>query len=243
MINGHEVIALIPARSGSKSVLNKNIRKLLGRPLIAYSIETALKSRYVDRVIVSTDSSRIAKIAVSEGAEAPFLRPRSLSGDRARDIGFAKHALQKLGPAGSQLRLVVILRPTEPYRRSSIVDLAIETLSAHHTADSLRSVTLAEQTPFKMWFKSGRYLKPILGSFSLELFNAPRQSLPLVYWQNGYVDVVWESTIMKKNSITGKKVLFFEIEEPTTNIDSLADLKRARSAPQSKVLKEKKFSS
>jgi N-acylneuraminate cytidylyltransferase len=224
------VIAIVPARGGSKSVPNKNIRTLKGKPLIQYSIDCARQSQLIERVIVTTDSPVIAGIAEKLGAEAPFLRPASISGDRARDISYVRHLLGWLRKDGVTGRILfVLLRPTEPYREPEVIDAAIRHLKSHPTAHSLRSVAVAEQTPFKMWRMRGDRLMPLFpGADGKEPYNMPRQELPRVYWQNGYVDAFWDTTVTRLNSITGRKVLAFLTDVPTTNIDTLDDLEKAR---------------
>jgi N-acylneuraminate cytidylyltransferase len=242
-----KVIAIIPARGGSKSVPNKNIRVLKGKPLIQYSIDCALQSKLIDRVIVTTDSPAIAKIAAGLGAEVPFLRPASISGDRARDISYVQHLLKWLRRNGEQGRLLfVLLRPTEPYREPEVVDSAIQLLQENPGAHSVRSVAIAEQTPFKMWRMRGKRLVPLIaGANGGEPYNMPRQELPRVYWQNGYVDAFWDTTVSRLNSITGSKVLAFLTDVPTTNIDTLDDLEKARrhQSPKKKAQAEPRYSS
>ena len=163
MAGSPEILALIPARGGSKSVPRKNIRTVGGRPLIAWSIEQAKRSRRINRIVVTTDDQEIAEIARKWGAETPFMRPAELAGDRSTDIEHHEHALRTLAAAeGYRPEAVVNLRPTMPVRRIATIDRAIDALVARPDVDSVRSVSLAEQTPYKMWrigdggFKIGR---------------------------------------------------------------------------------------
>jgi len=218
----NDVLALIPARGGSKSVPRKNIIKLNGKPMIAWAIESALASKYISRVIVTTDDDEIASIARVYGAEVPFMRPDSISGDTSTDVEFHRHALEWLRVnEGYEPDMVVNLRPTPPSRRPEIIDGAIVEFFNSPNADSLRSVNLAEQTPFKMWTLSSRgYLSSVADIPGVkEPYNEPRQSLPLVYWQNGYVDITRPSVIIEKNSTTGDNILPYIIEDPVTDID------------------------
>ena len=216
------IIALIPARSGSKSVPKKNIRELAGKPLISYAIQTALDSTLIDRVFVSTDNEEIADIGKKFGAEVPFLRPEKISGDYALDIEFHQHALDWLKEnEGYTPDLIVNLRPTNPIRTTITVDKAIQTLIDNPDKDSLRSVRLSEFSPYKMWkISHDGILKPIASDLEFsEPYNMPRQLLPICYWQDGYVDVVRYKTILKKISTTGDNILPFLIEEDSIDID------------------------
>ena len=219
---GHEVLALIPARGGSKSIPRKNVLPLNGRPLIRYSIDHAHASRWISRVIVSTDDGEIAEIAKAAGAEVPFLRPVEFAQDHSQDIEFHRHALEWLWDNENyRPDAVVNLRPTHPIRRAATIDRAIETFLVHPEADSLRSVRLAQLSPFKMWLigNSG-YLQPLLSlPGCAEPYNMPRQLLPMVYWQDGYIDVVWARTVLEHNSTTGSRILPFIVEEESVDID------------------------
>ena len=217
-----KIIALIPARSGSKSVPRKNIRKLCGKPLLSYAIQTALESVLIDRVIVTTDNKEIADIAKKYGAEVPFLRPKEISGDYALDIEFHQHAIDWLQENENYTPdLIVNLRPTNPIRSPITVDKAIQTLIDNPDMDSLRSVRISEFSPFKMWTipRSG-VLEPIASEVEFhEPYNMPRQLLPVCYWQVGYVDVTKYMTIVEKKSTTGRNIIPFLIEEESIDID------------------------
>lgn len=227
-----EIVALIPARGGSKSIPRKNLMMIAGKPLIAYSIEHALQSRHVTRTIVSTDDPEIADVARGLGAEVPFLRPSELAQDLSPDIDVFRHALTWLcNRQGYQCELVVHLRPTGPVRRVELVDRAIETMLNRPEADSLRSVSWSIQTPYKMWRIAGDYLEPLLEVPGVvEPYCAPRQSLPAVYWQNGYVDIVRPRVVLEDAMMCGHKILPFVIEEPILEIDypdSIPDVEAA----------------
>lgn len=216
-----KVVAIIPARGGSKSLPRKNIRTVAGKPLIAWSIETALNCPLIARTLVTTDDPEIAEISRKHGAEAPFLRPAEFACDFSTDFDALNHALTWLRDnEGAVPDLIVYLRPTEPLRRVATVQAAIEKLLAAPHADSLRSVRRAQQTPYKMWTLGQEFLEPIAALPGLaEPFNQPRQLLPTVYWQDGYVDVIWSRTILEQRSSTGRKILGFLIDEPAANID------------------------
>jgi YrbI family 3-deoxy-D-manno-octulosonate 8-phosphate phosphatase len=226
-----EILALIPARGGSKSIPHKNIRPLAGHPLIAYSIAAATRSSLVSRTIVSTDDEEIARIARGYGAEAPFLRPAEHAQDDSTDFPVFAHALSWLKQHEAyQPEVVVHLRPTSPIRPPSCVDQAIQTLLDHPEADSVRGVVPSGQNPYKMWRmdEQGR-LTPLLELAGLpEPYNAPRQSLPQSYWQTGHIDAIRFSTILEKRSLSGE-VIYPLILEPryAIDIDNLRDWQRA----------------
>ena len=224
-----EVLALIPARGGSKALPRKNVRLLAGKPLIAHSIGHALAAETVTRTVVSTDDEEIAEAARAAGAEVPFMRPAELAQDDSRDLGVFQHALLWLHEnEGYSPELVVHLRPTHPVRRVERIDEAVRALAADPSADSLRSVSAPEQTPYKMWRVAGGYLEPLLEVEGLpDAHSRPRQLLPEVWWQNGYVDVVRTQTILELESMTGVRILPFVVDEPTVEIDYEDALKRA----------------
>jgi N-acylneuraminate cytidylyltransferase len=224
MANGRfgKVLALIPARGGSKSVPRKNIIPLLGKPMIAWTIEHALACEHITRIIVTTDDEEIAAIAKSYGAEVPFMRPAELAKDLSVDIEFHRHALEWLRVHESYVPdMVINLRPTPPSRKAAVIDKAIETFAAHPEVDALRSVHLAQQSPFKMWtIDEQGNMRPAASLPGVaEPYNQPRQKLPLVYWQDGYIDITRPSVILEQNSTTGRVILPFIIEEPAADVD------------------------
>ena len=230
VIGDKKVIAIIPARSGSKSIPDKNIRSLHGKPLMAYSIEHAKASRYIDRVIVSTDSSQYANTAKKYGAEAPFLRPPEISQDDSLDIELFQHALDWLKCNENYLPdICVHLRPTHPVRNIIDIDNMIELLINDPMADSIRSVIKNKTViPYKMWFFDGdsKRLTPIISDSSLpEAYNTPRQYLPSTYFQNASVDIVRTHTLLHKGSMNGDVILGYVMDEEF-DIDYDADFKR-----------------
>lgn len=215
-------MALIPARGGSKSVPRKNIIPLLGKPMIAWAIEHALACEHITRVIVTTDDEEIAAVARSYGAEVPFIRPSELAQDLSVDIEFHRHAVEWLKKHENYVPdMVINLRPTPPSRQPEVIDKAIETFAAHPEIDALRSVHLAQQSPFKMWTIDGLgYMQPVAPLNGVaEPYNQPRQKLPLVYWQDGYIDITRPKVILEQNSTTGRVILPYIIEEPAADVD------------------------
>jgi N-acylneuraminate cytidylyltransferase len=224
-----DVLALIPARGGSKGIPRKNLRLVGGRPLVARSIDHARASRRITRVIVSTDDLEIAAVARREGAEVPFLRPAELAGDATLDLPVFRHALRWLETQeGYRPELVVHLRPTSPFRDPARIDEAVELMLSHPDADALKSVCLAAQTPYKMWTAEGGLLQPLLAlPGEAEPYNLPRQALPRVVWQNGYVDVLRPSVLLERGLMHGHRILAFEVSADHVDIDDEESLRRA----------------
>jgi CMP-N-acetylneuraminic acid synthetase len=216
-----QILALIPARGGSKGIPRKNLLPLLGKPLIAYSIEQARASAWITRTVVSTDDAEIAAAARQFGAETPFMRPAEFAQDRSLDLEVFQHALRWLKKEeGYTCDLVVHLRPTGPVRRVEVIDEAIELMLAHPEADALRSVSTPSQTPYKMWRIEDGYLRPLLTVAGVaEPYCMPRQGLPPVFWQNGYVDIIRPGTILEQGLMAGNTILPFVTHEPILEID------------------------
>lgn len=225
------VLAIIPARGGSKSIPHKNIRLLAGFPLIAYSIAAARAATLVKRVIVSTDDPDIAAVARTYGAEVPFLRPAEHARDDTPDLPVFQHALQWLAENEGYLpEIVVQLRPTSPFRRVWHIDQAVARLLDRPEADAVRTVCLPFQNPFKMWrIQPDGFMQPLIAvEGAPEPYNLPRQALPEVYWQTGYVDAARTDTILQQNSMTGQRILPLVIDSSEwVDIDSPDDWRRA----------------
>jgi YrbI family 3-deoxy-D-manno-octulosonate 8-phosphate phosphatase len=222
------ILAIIPARGGSKGIPRKNIRNFAGYPLIAWSIAAAKRSSLVTRIIVSTDDEEIAEVARAWGAETPFLRPEELAQDKTTDLPVFEHALKWLEEIeGYHPKIVVQLRPTSPIRPRTMVDDAINILLDHPDADCVRGVVPAAQNPFKMWRFNGeeRPLGQLLEVSGIaEPYNAPRQILPPVYWQTGHIDAIRTATIVEKKSLTGNVIYPLMIDPKyTVDIDTLQD--------------------
>lgn len=221
-----EVLALIPARGGSKSIPRKNIKLLGDFPLIAYSIAAGLQADLVTRVIVSTDDAEIAAVARQFGAEVPFMRPDEYAQDDTRDLPVFQHALAWLDEQeGYCPDIVVQLRPTSPLRPANCVDTAVSILLNNPAADSVRGVVLAGQDPYKMWrIAPTGQMEPLLTSEFAEHYNMPRQQLPTVYWQTGHIDVIRPTVIMKQNSMSGRAIYPLVIDPAyTVDIDTPLD--------------------
>lgn len=230
MVEKCEVLAIIPARGGSKGIPRKNILDFAGYPLIAYSIIAGLQSNLVTRTVVSTDDEEIALVAKSWGAEVPFLRPSELAEDNTLDYPVIRHCLDWLQEhEGYQPAVVVQLRPTSPIRPLGCVDAAVQSLLENPGAGCVRGVVPSGQNPFKMWTidaQSG-VMKPLLQLEGVqEPYNAPRQALPKVYWQTGHIDAIRTETILDKGSLTGDVILPLMINPKyTVDIDLPSDWK------------------
>ena len=203
------MIALIPARSGSKGVLNKNIKLLDGIHLLGHSILTAQKIKGIREIIVSTDSEEYAEIARGYGATTPFLRPKEISNDSSTDFEFFKHFSDNFDLLNDEL--ILHLRPTTPFRSIEVINEAIEKITKDKNATSLRSGHLAPETPFK-WFKKDEndYFKPLIESLNSNDINNPRQSFEDVYVSNGYIDIIKNSYLKKRINLHGDKMIVFE---------------------------------
>jgi YrbI family 3-deoxy-D-manno-octulosonate 8-phosphate phosphatase len=206
-----EVLALIPARGGSKGIPRKNIRLFAGQPLIAYSIAAGLQADTVTRVIVTTDDDEIAEVARGWGAETPFMRPAELAQDGTLDLPVFQHALDWLAyHEDYHPHAIVHLRPTTPIRPPDLVDRSVALLLTHPEADSVRGITVAHQNPFKMWLVDGED-KPIHPLTTVpgidEPYNSPRQILPTAYTHTGLIDIIRPATILELNSMSGRTIL------------------------------------
>ena len=203
------IVALIPARSGSKGVPNKNIRHLGGQPVLAWSIKACLKSKLIDRVLVSTDSEHYATIAKSFGAEVPFLRPPELSTDTSTDYDFVKHALDWFSIDKYKADYIVHIRPTTPLRKVEVIDNAILEFINAGTFSSLRSVHEMPESAYKTFELSPLGCLQRVGSSStdIESANKPRQIFPTTYCANGYVDVLSAEYILRTNCLHGDRAM------------------------------------
>lgn len=221
------IVAIVPARGGSKGIPRKNIALVAGKPLIAYSIEHALECPLIERVIVSTDDDEIARIAAGCGAEVPFRRPADLSGDEVLDLPVFEHALRWLDEHdGDRPEMVVHLRPTAPIRPRGQLDEMLRLLETHPDADSVRSVSQPGPHPWRMFtIGNDGYLHPLLQTGHPQPYLLRRQVLPEVYWYNAVSDITRRSTILDKHSMTGDRILPYVIESRyVVDIDEPDDL-------------------
>lgn len=224
------IVAIIPARGGSKGIIRKNLVSFKGRPLIVHSIEHALKSLMVNKIIVSTDDEEIKKVALESGAEVPFMRPAALAEDHVLDWPVFEHCLTYLKETKNySADLVVHLRPTTPYRKPEWIDEAVKLLLNNPQADSVRSVSKPDKHPYRMFViaKDG-YLDPIMKHEHPQPYLLRRQDLPDVYYYNCVIDVTKPATIYDKKSMTGDKIIPYIMDpDEVIDIDAPRDLKIA----------------
>jgi CMP-N,N'-diacetyllegionaminic acid synthase len=227
-----DVLAIIPARGGSKGIRRKNLVAIGGAPLVAHSIRPALASKRVTRVLVSTEDEEIAEVARREGAEVPFLRPMELALDHVLDWPVFEHVLAALAERENyRPQTIVHLRPTAPRRGEGWIDACIELLDARTDADSVRSVSRVDQHPYRVFridAVSG-LLDPIMKHEHPQPYLLRRQDLPPLYYYNCVIDVTRRATILEKQSMTGDRICPYELNASDVfDIDTLRDLEFAR---------------
>lgn len=225
------ILAIIPARSGSKSLPHKNIKLLNGKPLLAHSIDYAKQSKYDMRIVVSTDSESYAKVSKEWGAEVPFLRPSIISQDDSTDLECMQHCLEQLKLIEDYAPdIIVHLRPTQPHRKVTDLDSALDVfIENYEEYDSLRSVIPVEKTPYKMYTLDGKELKPLFSELngSKEPYNMGRQQLPQTYLHNGYIDIV-KAEVIKNGSMSGDRILSWIMDQKDSiDIDTKEDFQLA----------------
>lgn len=221
------ILTVIPARSGSKSLKDKNIKMLNGKPLMYYSINYSLKSNFVTDTLVSTDSKKYSNIAVSLGAQCPFLRPKSISGDLIQDFDVVSNSLKEMeNLKGITYDFVILLRPTSPLRPNGLIEKGINLLINDIEATSVRAMTKCSQHPYRNWkLEKDGSVKSFFSTY--EPYNLPRQLLPESFFQTGDIEIIRRSTILE-GSVSGKKVLPILIDsESYVDIDSLNDFEKA----------------
>lgn len=233
-----KILGLIPARGGSERVKNKNIRLLGNKPLLAYTIEAALQSKRLDKVIVSTNSPEIASIAQEFEAEVPFLRPNEISLSHSTELEFHLHAIAELESSQNYIPdLIVNLYPTCPFRTSNSIDSAINLINTDNSADSLRSVKLCTEHPYKMWQIYNSHLKRFININNIDSQTLSYQLLPKVFIQNASIYISRLSTIKGKSSTIGDTVLAFVMDEfESIDINNELDFILAEAIIKSRIL-------
>ena len=226
-----EVIAIVPARGGSKGIKRKNLVPVAGKPLLVHSIEHALGAQTVTRVVVSTEDPEIAEVARAHGAEVPFLRPAELAGDEVLDLPVFEHVLTALREReGYAPDLVVHLRPTAPYRQCAWIDEAVARLRDTPAASSLRSVSAPAHHPYRV-FRIGDdgFLDALMKHEHPSPHVLRRQELPALYYYNCVLDITRPSTIYEQHSMTGSSILPFVMDpDDVMDIDTPRDLELVR---------------
>jgi CMP-N,N'-diacetyllegionaminic acid synthase len=230
MDESEKILCIIPARSGSKGIVNKNIMDFKGKPLLAWSIEQAKNSNYSKnmKIIVSTDSTEYAKISRKYGAEVPFIRPLNISGDTSSDYECVQHCVEWLHNNENYKPDVILhLRPTQPCRKVQDINKALKIFIEHRKEyDSLRSVILVEKSPYKMYSINNGELKPLFKEVNniKEPYNQARQLLPRCYLHNGYIDIL-NTEILINNTISGDRIYPFVMDsDDNIDIDEVKDI-------------------
>lgn len=206
-----KLVALIPARSGSKRIKNKNIKLLNKKPLLAYSILSAKKSKLFEKIIVSTDSIKYKSIALKYGAEVPYLRKKKNSGSLSSDFSWVSDLFDYFKKKKIYFTHFFILRPTSPFRTHNTIKMAWKKYCKFN-ADSLRAVEKIKQRPEKMWKIKGNYLIPYLKNKKIKgqpSYNSQSENFPEIYIQNASLEISKSSVINKYKTITGKKIIPF----------------------------------
>ena len=212
--NSPTILALIPARSGSKRVVDKNIRPLEGHPAIAYTVAAALQSNIFADVIVSTDSEKYSKLSQKYGAEVPFLRPNAIAGDLSPDIEWVEFTLTELRRMGREYDCFSILRPTSPFRLPGTIRRAWQQFLAQEGIDSLRAVEKCNEHPGKMWIVRDKRMFPLLplGPADQPWHSTQYQALPEVYIQNASLEIAWTRVVFEGRTIAGNVITPFITE-------------------------------
>tara|TARA_Y100000591_G_scaffold332864_1_gene371977 strand:+ start:2239 stop:2946 length:708 start_codon:yes stop_codon:yes gene_type:complete len=227
------IVTVIPARGGSKSIPRKNIISLGGYPLIKYTIDYSLKSELISKTIVSTDDQEIAKTAIKYGAEVPFIRPSELAEDDVPDYPVMLHALTEVEKnIESNVDIIILLRPTSPLRPEGLIERGVDIMKNNPKATSVRAVTSSKEHYFRQWKKDQKYIVTVKDTDSVvEPYNIPRQFLPESYFQTGDIELIRRKTLIS-GSVSGNYVMPLVIDSDSVyDIDNLSDL----------ILAEKKF--
>ena len=219
MYKGKKILGIIPARGGSKGIPHKNIIDLCGKPLISYTIEAGLDSKYIDYLIVSTDSQKIAETSEKAGAEVPFMRPAELASDTAKTVDAVVHAIKTLKEKGQEFDTLVLLQPTQPLRTADDIDRSIE-IYIEQGCNPLASVSLVDDHPLLIRSISEDKLMPLLNESS----TCRRQDMPLYYRINGCIYINEINSISEKTSFNDNPVPYIMEPSHSIDIDELRDL-------------------
>jgi CMP-N,N'-diacetyllegionaminic acid synthase len=234
-----KIIALIPARSGSERLKDKNIKNINGKPLLYYTIKSALKSKIFDEVVVSTDSINYKSIAQKFGAYVPFLRPKKFAKSNSPDYDWVNFTVNRLKEHGKYYDIFFILRPTNPFRTHKTIIRAWKKFKySYQRFDCLRAVERCKQHPYKMWILKKDLIKPFIkkNNSKQPYYNMQMKSLPKIFVQNASLEISKVSNLSKYQTITGKKIMpFFTKEFEGFDINYKIDLLYAK-----KIFKNKK---
>lgn len=220
MFAKEKILALIPARGGSKGIKGKNIILLAGKPLIAYSIEAAQNSKYIDSTVVTTDSEKIAEVAKQYGARVPFLRPAELAADTSKTIDAVLHAIKTLKSLSEEYDVLVLLQPTQPLRTTDDIDRAIE-LYYEKGKKGIVSISLVDDSPLLIRsIDTEGKLVNLLSQNS----TCRRQDMPEYYKVNGCIYINKIDEINENTSFNDNKIPFIMTKEHSVDIDEVSDL-------------------
>lgn len=220
------IIGLIPARSGSKGIKNKNIINFQGQPLISHTIKQSKSSNLITRTIVSTDSKKYAEVALNFGAEVPFIRPAEISQDLSRDSEVYVHAINALNLKDEDI--IVHLRPTNPLREINLIDKVLRKM-VEDNIPAIRTLSLSLFSPYKMVFCENGYIKPVLEiEGKTHGTDLPRQLLPNTYELNGNVDAFKVSNYSNSKTFFPDNTVGYIQNSPTADINYPSDLENLK---------------
>lgn len=226
MLKMKKVIVIIPARQGSKSIKDKNIKKINGKPMLEYSIEYAKRSKIVNQIVVSTDSKKYLDKIKKYKLDFSVLRKKKLSGDLVKDFPVIKDALKRSEYYfKKRFDFIILLRPTSPFREKNLIERSLKILLSKRNATSVRAMFRTKQHPYRQWKYDSKkvFVRSIIPSVH-EPFNLPRQKLPNYFFQTGEIETIKRSTIMS-GSISGNFILPILIKKQSIDVDDLSDLK------------------
>lgn len=223
MYDDKRILALIPARGGSKGIPGKNIKQLHGHPLIAYTISEARASKYVDEVVVTTDSLEIAEASRRYGARVPFMRPADLSNDAAKSIDALVHGVRTLESMGEQYDVVIWLQPTSPLRRSNEIDSALEVFFSHGEMGLVSVCQVSENPVLTRRFDKFGVLHPLLPMSS----TVRRQDMPAFYHVDGAIYINKTSDVSPELSLNDNPIGYEMPKDRSLDIDEIEDFIRA----------------
>jgi len=227
----NKLIALIPARSGSQRLKNKNILKLKNKHLLGIAIEEAVKSKLFSMIIVSSDSKKYLDIAGKYGKIKKILRPSKYAKSSSPDFEWVNHSLNKVNAKKEGFSHFFILRPSNPFRKSVTIKLAWKSYLLNKKVDSLRAVQLCKEHPGKMWTIKKKFIVPFINKNikGQPIYNNQYKVLPEIYIQNACIEISKIDVIKKNNSITGKKIMpFFTKKFEGADINYLSDFNLAK---------------
>ena len=231
-----KILAIIPARGGSKGIPNKNMRKLVGKPLIEYTINVAKSSKLINKIIVSTDSQKIANFSKSKKVDVPFLRPKNISKSNSSTIDLINHTIDFLNIHQNYVPdIITILQPTSPLRTVGILDKSIKILKNSQISSCVLGVAKVKNHPFLCFKSKNSFLNPSKSDFQKYY---QRQQFPTFFYPTGSIYTFWNKTLKKYGNIYGPKIkpLLIDIDD-SIDIDSPYDLFQA----EMKIKNWKKF--